>query len=67
MSAHRSENWPNRDISTRSPRLRVLVIAASHAPVPDDGYMNTRPASVAKTFFRSVNRGRVSSGKSGAR
>src|SRR5918997_5943963 len=67
ISAQRCENWPNLDISTRSPRLRVLLIAASHAPVPEDGYMNTRPVSLAKTFFRSANSGRASSGKSGAR
>jgi len=37
MSTHRCENWPKRDISTRSPGLSTLVIAASQAPVPDEG------------------------------
>jgi hypothetical protein len=37
MPAHKWEKCPNRDISTRSPRLSVLLIAASQAPVPEDG------------------------------
>ena len=36
MSTHRWENWPYLAISTRSPRRRVLVIAASQAPVPEE-------------------------------
>ena len=67
MSTQSIENWPKRDISTRSPVLSVLVIAASHAPVPEPGNTKTRPVSVRNTFFRSVSSGEMKSPKSGAR
>ena len=56
-----------RAASTRSPGERVLVRPASQPPVPEPGKMNTCPASVLKTFFRSSNSGSVNLGKSGAR
>src|SRR6056297_2559717 len=67
ISTQSIENWPKRDISTRSPVLSVLVIADSHAPVPEPGKTKTRPVSVRNTFFRSVSSGKIKSPKSGAR
>ena len=43
------------------------MIAASQAPVPEEGYKNTRPVVLAKTVLRSSNSPWVSLGKSGAR
>src|ERR1700704_4811857 len=37
MPSHSTANWPVSPISTLSPGTSVLTIAASHAPVPDDG------------------------------
>ncbi len=37
MSFHKVANQPVRHISTVSPGERVLVSAASHAPVPEAG------------------------------
>src|SRR5215470_88627 len=37
MPRHSTANWPVSHISTLSPGTSVLTIAASHAPVPDDG------------------------------
>src|ERR1700688_1175502 len=37
MPCHSTANWPVSAISTLSPGNSVLTIAASHAPVPDDG------------------------------
>jgi hypothetical protein len=53
MSIQRCENCPKRDASTFSPGDSVLVSAASQAPVPEDGKMNTWPRSVLKTLRRS--------------
>ena len=63
----RCENCPKRDISTLSPGFSVLVIAASHAPVPEPGNIITSPVVVLKTLFRPSNRGSVNAAKSGAR
>src|SRR6202012_3827175 len=40
---HREEKCPVSNISTRSPGLSEFTIAASHAPVPDDGKITTGP------------------------
>src|ERR1700676_1703497 len=37
MPCHSTANWPVSAIKTLSPGNSVLTIAASHAPVPDDG------------------------------
>jgi len=37
MPRHSTANWPVSAINTLSPGCRVLTIAASQAPVPDDG------------------------------
>src|SRR3981189_1270765 len=37
MPHHSTANWPVSAISTLSPGDNVFTIAASHAPVPDDG------------------------------
>ena len=37
MTCHRLAKWPVSNASTRSPGDSVLRIAASHAPVPDEG------------------------------
>src|ERR1700716_3347413 len=37
MPSHSTANWPVSAIRTLSPGDSVLTIAASHAPVPDDG------------------------------
>ena len=50
---HSVANWPLSNASTRSPGDRVLTSAASHAPVPDDGYMTTFPAVPNSVFSRS--------------
>src|SRR5439155_22639286 len=55
MSIQRWLNWPKRAASILSPGERVLVSAASQAPVPEDGKMNTCPVVVLKMFFRSFN------------
>src|SRR5712664_3566192 len=62
ISIHRWPNWPKRGASTRSPGESVLASAASHAPVPVVGKMNTWPAAQPKTRIRSGKRLRVSSG-----
>ena len=67
MSTQSSENWPKRLIRTLSPRLSVLVMAASQAPVPDDGKRKTRPLVILNTFLRSSNSGSVNFGNSGER
>jgi hypothetical protein len=40
---HKEEKWPVSNINTRSPGLSVLTIAASHAPVADEGKITTGP------------------------
>src|SRR4029077_10793744 len=55
MSIHRWLNWPKRAARILSPGDKVLVSAASQAPVPEDGKMNTCPLAVLKTLFRSCN------------
>ena len=40
---HKVANCPVSNISTLSPGDSVLTSAASHAPVPDDGYITTVP------------------------
>src|SRR3990170_7207566 len=52
---------------TLSPGERVLVMAASQPPEPEDGKRNIWPSRVLKIFFRSSNRGSVKAGRSGAR
>jgi hypothetical protein len=47
ISTQSVENWPKRAISTLSPGFSVLVIAASHAPVPEPGKMKTSPVACA--------------------
>src|ERR1700758_2095543 len=54
MSIQRWLNWPKRAARILSPGERVLVSAASHAPVPEDGKMKTWPAVVLNTFLRSL-------------
>ena len=41
---HRVAKWPVSTIKTLSPGDSVLTIAASQAPVPDDGKITTGPA-----------------------
>jgi len=43
MACHSVANWPVSYISTRSPGESVLTIAASQAPVPEDGKIMTGP------------------------
>src|SRR5438874_11993538 len=53
MSTQRWLNWPKRAARILSPGERVLLSAASHAPVPEDGKMKTLPVAVLNTFLRS--------------
>ena len=39
----RFENWPVSNSTTRSPGESVFTRAASHAPVPEAGYITTGP------------------------
>ena len=48
---HRKENQPLSNIRILSPGDKVLTSAASPAPVPEDGKMNTSAEVVLKTFF----------------
>ena len=50
MLYHSVAKWPVSTISTLSPGDSVLTIAASHAPVPEDGKITTGPA-VWKIFW----------------
>ena len=51
MFRHSVAKWPVSTISTLSPGDSVLTIAASHAPVPDEGKMMTGP-EVWKIFWQ---------------
>ena len=51
---HSVAKWPVSTISTLSPGDSVLTIAASQAPVPDEGKMMTGPA-VWKIFWQPSN------------
>src|SRR4030095_10649453 len=51
-----------RGASTLSPGERVLLSAASQAPVPLEGNIKTCPVSVLNIFFSSRNNDNVSSG-----
>src|SRR6202050_136095 len=55
MSIQRWLNCPKRDARILSPGESLLVSAPSHAPVPEDGKMNTWPVSVLNTFLRSAS------------
>ena len=50
---HSVAKWPVSTISTLSPGDSVLTIAASQAPVPDEGKMTTGPA-VWKIFWHAL-------------
>jgi hypothetical protein len=43
MLCHSVAKWPVSTINTLSPDDSVLTIAASQAPVPDDGNITTGP------------------------
>src|SRR6266704_1749545 len=51
---HNVAKWPVSTIRTLSPGDSVLTIAASQAPVPDEGKMTTGPA-VLKIFWQPSN------------
>src|SRR5258707_4526031 len=51
---HSVAKWPVSTIRTLSPGESVLTIAASQAPVPDEGKMMTGPA-VSKIFWQPSN------------
>jgi hypothetical protein len=51
---HRVAKWPVSTISTLSPADRVLTMAASQAPVPEDGNTMTGPL-VLNTFWQPSN------------
>src|SRR6478752_10547958 len=51
MLRHSVAKWPVSTIRTLSPGDSVLTIAASHAPVPDDGKIITGP-EVWKIFWQ---------------
>ena len=53
-SYHKDENWPVSNIKTLSPSLKVFTIAASHAPVPEEGKIITG-SSVLKISFTLSN------------
>ncbi len=52
-SHHRVANCPVSNISTRSPGDSTLTSAASHAPVPEDGKMNTSSFVLKMPFIAS--------------
>jgi len=63
---HRVAKWPVSTISTLSPGDSVLTIAASQAPVPDEGKITTGPA-VWKIFWLPSSTVRPSSPNSALR
>ncbi|MGY3457587.1 hypothetical protein ACVWW5_003037 [Bradyrhizobium sp. LM3.4] len=63
---HRVAKWPVSTISTLSPGDSVLTIAASQAPVPDEGKITTGPA-VWKIFRLPSSTARPSSPNSALR
>ena len=62
---HRVAKWPVSTISTLSPGDSVLTMAASQAPVPDDGKITTGP-EVWKIFWQPSRTVRPSSAELGA-
>ena len=63
---HSVAKWPVSTIKTLSPGESVLTIAASQAPVPEDGKMMTGPA-VLKTFWVPSKTAFASSANAGLR
>src|ERR1700716_1617953 len=63
---HSVAKWPVSTIRTLSPGESVLTIAASQAPVPDEGKIITGPA-VLKIFWQPWNTAFASSAKAGLR
>ena len=66
MLCHSVAKWPVSTISTLSPGDSVLTIAASQAPVPEDGKIMTGPA-VWKIFWLPSSTLRPSSPNSALR
>jgi hypothetical protein len=63
---HSVAKWPVSTISTWSPGDRVLTMAASQAPVPEDGKMITGPV-VWKIFWLPASTALPSSANSALR
>ena len=66
ICCHRVAKWPVSTISTLSPGDSVLTIAASQAPVPEDGNTITGPL-VLKIFWQPSNTALPSSANSALR
>ena len=63
---HRVAKWPVSTIKTLSPGESVLTIAASQAPVPEEGKIRTGP-DVLKIFRLPSKTAFASSAKAGLR